>query len=61
MQAVELLKPGGTLVYSTCSILCEENECAIAWALENYPQMELIEAVPVVGSPGLPNVSKMKF
>lgn len=55
-QAVSLLKPGGYLVYSTCSIFCEENECIIAWILQTYPEMELVSSAPIFGGPGLPEV-----
>lgn len=30
------LKPGGTLVYSTCTFAPEENEMVLGWALETY-------------------------
>lgn len=56
VQAVRLLKRDGILVYSTCSILCEENECVITWLLKTYPGMELVDSVPLIGSPGLSNV-----
>lgn len=31
------VKPGGTLIYSTCTISKEENEENVRWLLENYP------------------------
>lgn len=34
--AWECLKPGGTLVYSTCSTEPEEDEGIVSWLLENY-------------------------
>jgi NOL1/NOP2/sun family putative RNA methylase len=34
--AFRVLKPGGTLVYSTCSLIREENEANAAWLLERY-------------------------
>lgn len=34
-SAYEAMKPGGTLVYSTCTINKEENEFILDWALKN--------------------------
>eukprot|EP01122_Echinamoeba_exundans_P009566 TRINITY_DN3417_c0_g1_i1.p1 TRINITY_DN3417_c0_g1~~TRINITY_DN3417_c0_g1_i1.p1 ORF type:complete len:443 (-),score=64.13 TRINITY_DN3417_c0_g1_i1:1334-2662(-) len=43
-EAMKLLKPGGTLVYSTCTINPEENEETVQWALDTYSQhLELVE------------------
>lgn len=39
-SAVAMLKPGGTLVYSTCTLAPEENEDMIAWLLEEFPFMK---------------------
>lgn len=36
----EYVKPGGSLVYSTCSILKEENEEQIKYFLEKHPEFE---------------------
>lgn len=44
-QAVGLLKPGGTLVYSTCTYSPEENECQVEWILKSFPQLQLVEQV----------------
>jgi NOL1/NOP2/sun family putative RNA methylase len=35
-SAYRMLKPGGSLVYSTCSIAPEENEFVVEYLLENY-------------------------
>ena len=35
-----LVRPGGRLVYSTCTFAPEENEQAIAWFLETHPDFE---------------------
>ncbi|KAL5496948.1 hypothetical protein EMCRGX_G013328 [Ephydatia muelleri] len=53
-QAVGLLRPGGTLVYSTCTFNPEENEAQVAWALKSFPRLHLSNQVPFVGFPGLP-------
>ena len=36
-NAAEYVKPGGTLVYSTCTINKEENERQAAWFADNFP------------------------
>lgn len=41
-QAVDLLKPGGTLVYSTCTIAPEENEGVIDTVLRHKPQVKVL-------------------
>ena len=47
-RAMGTLKPGGTLVYSTCSILPQENEDALQEALDKHMDCELI---PLDGTP----------
>ena len=37
------VKPGGTLVYSTCTININANEGNVSWILEQYPEFELVE------------------
>ncbi|KAM4705172.1 tRNA (cytosine(72)-C(5))-methyltransferase NSUN6 [Rhinophrynus dorsalis] len=51
--AVELLRPGGVLVYSTCTITLSENEEQVAWALQTFPCLELQSQEPHVGSEGM--------
>jgi len=53
--ALEVLKPNGVLVYSTCSLEPEENELNIQWVLDHYKVM--IEPARVnIGDPGLTKV-----
>ncbi|KAM3929659.1 tRNA (cytosine(72)-C(5))-methyltransferase NSUN6 [Leptodactylus fuscus] len=51
--AVSLLKPGGTLVYSTCTITLAENEEQVAWALKTYPCLQLQAQEPHIGGAGM--------
>lgn len=39
------LKPGGTMVYSTCTFAPEENEMVLAWALETFGDALDIEGI----------------
>lgn len=48
-EAWKMLKPGGELVYSTCTYALEENELNVAWALEN---LEGAVQLPIAGSWG---------
>ncbi len=40
-QAAALLEPGGTLVYSTCSLEPEENQQAVQTFLGEHPELKL--------------------
>lgn len=42
-EMVKCLRPGGSLVYSTCTFSMEENEQAIDYLLELAPELELTE------------------
>ncbi|MGL4722956.1 MAG: 16S rRNA (cytosine(1407)-C(5))-methyltransferase RsmF [Scandinavium sp.] len=44
-SAFHALKPGGILVYSTCTLNREENEDVLAWLLAEYPQA--VEITPL--------------
>ena len=41
--AVRMLRPGGHMVYSTCTFSPEEDEETVAYLLLNHPEMELCE------------------
>ena len=59
--AAKLLKPGGKLVYSTCTISPLENEGNVAWFLSTFTDMKLClksdfkPDLYELGSSGLPN------
>jgi len=52
--AVSALAPGGTLVYSTCSIAPEENEYVVDTILRRHPEMTVSPISINFGSPGYP-------
>jgi len=57
--AVKLLKPGGRLLYTTCSLLPEENEENIKWLLDKHPELRLIPLHgPYDESPLLPGTMR---
>ncbi|CAG8550333.1 1552_t:CDS:2 [Paraglomus brasilianum] len=55
-SAFALLRPGGTLVYSTCTINPLENEHVVGWALREFSDyLILVEPEIKIGEPGLRN------
>lgn len=40
--AAAMLRPGGRLVYSTCTFSCEEDEHNARWLTEQFPELELV-------------------
>ncbi|XP_010904056.2 tRNA (cytosine(72)-C(5))-methyltransferase NSUN6 isoform X1 [Esox lucius] len=52
--AVRLLRPGGVLVYSTCTVTLSENEEQVAWALDTFPCLSLEPQEPHIGAEGMP-------
>ncbi len=51
--AARLLKPGGRLVYSTCSILAQENEQLVANFLSDQPQFEVLDGAQILLAQGI--------
>lgn len=55
LLAADMLRPGGMLLYSTCTFAPEEDEGTIAYLLKNRPEMEIMDITPYEGfSPGVP-------
>ncbi|PON32547.1 RNA (C5-cytosine) methyltransferase [Parasponia andersonii] len=52
-QAVRLVRSGGVLVYSTCTINPGENEALVRYALDTYKFLSLAPQHPRIGGPGL--------
>jgi 16S rRNA (cytosine967-C5)-methyltransferase len=52
-NASRFVRVGGTLVYSTCTILAEENEHVVSRFLRLNPDFQLAQANPRIGLPGL--------
>ena len=42
-NAVKMLRPGGLMMYSTCTFAPQEDEGTVSFLLENFPEMELVE------------------
>lgn len=57
-QAAEMLKPGGMMLYSTCTFSPEENEQTIEYLLETHPEFDLCEMEGYQGfSSGMPETT----
>ncbi len=41
-HALRLLKPGGRLVYATCSLIPDEGECQVDEALTRHPELKVV-------------------
>ena len=41
-EAIKMLKPGGMMLYSTCTFSPEENEGTIQFILDHYPNMKVV-------------------
>ncbi|KAF8701822.1 hypothetical protein HU200_033143 [Digitaria exilis] len=52
-QAVKLVRPGGVIVYSTCTINPGENEALVRYALDSYKFLSLASQHPKVGGSGI--------
>ena len=59
--AFALTKPGGYIVYTTCSIAPEENEYVVSRVLENHPNLAVVEPGVDVGLPGITRFRGVDF
>lgn len=60
LAAIDCCKPGGYIVYSTCSITVEENEWVIDYALKNR-NIKLVETGLEVGEEGFTKYIEKRF
>ncbi len=49
-SAAAMLKPGGLLLYSTCTFAKTEDEDTISWLLSEEPELELLPLTPWAGA-----------
>ncbi|MDF2485766.1 MAG: hypothetical protein K0R46_1934 [Herbinix sp.] len=61
LDAAKMLKPGGYLLYSTCTFSPEENEGTIAYLMEQYPQFHVVKAIPEVQQQKIAGISYEGF
>lgn len=59
-SCADKVKPGGKLVYSTCSVTTEENEMLIERFLKWHPEFSLVDIEPEMGLPGLRGLEKCR-
>ena len=61
-ENIPLLKPGGVMIYATCSIFPEENERQIDYICDKWPELMLVSAPEELMSQGInPNATSTPF
>ncbi len=62
ISAIKALRPGGVLVYSTCTLTPDENEAVVDFALRHFPvTLEPIELPGITTHPGLTRFRDKEF
>lgn len=46
-NAARCVRPGGHLLYMTCTFTPKENEKVVSWLIEQYPEFEAVESLPL--------------
>ena len=60
-QAARMLRPGGKMLYSTCTFDSRENEQIIEGLKKEYPQFRILDIRPYEGfCPGIPEEARSK-
>ncbi len=58
-QSARMLRPGGVMLYSTCTFDAEENEGTIEYLLKEYPEFQILEMKSYEGfAPGKVEVTE---
>jgi len=61
LRAYELVRPGGVLVYSTCTFAPEENEAVVSFLLGERDASPEPIGLPIAASPGLREWGESRF
>lgn len=61
LHAFDMLKPRGCMVYSTCSVLVDENESVVDFLLSSRPTARVSELEVAVGKEGFVNFRSENF
>ena len=61
VSAIKMLKEGGTIVYSTCTLSIAENEEVINLALQKYPVVLESFSLPIESDPGFTSIGGKQY